>query len=109
MFQCAIFCGQVPDNCRAGWGLAPKGAGYTFGSDVFESFNHRNGIKFIARAHELTLDGYKWMIEERRDLVTIFSVPNYRKLKNTGAVLEIDEHLECSFQVFELPSNQNKS
>ena len=29
-----------PDD-RRGWGISPRGAGYTFGSDISEMFNHR--------------------------------------------------------------------
>ena len=29
-----------PDD-RGGWGISPRGAGYTFGQDISETFNHR--------------------------------------------------------------------
>ena len=32
-----------PDD-RGGWGISPRGAGYTFGQDISETFNHTNGI-----------------------------------------------------------------
>lgn len=44
-----------PDE-RPGWGVSPRGAGYTFGNDVSESFNRRNGLSLIARAHQLVME-----------------------------------------------------
>ena len=39
-----------PDD-RCGWGISPRGAGYSFGQDISEQFNHSNDLKLIARAH----------------------------------------------------------
>lgn len=47
-----------PDE-RAGWGMNPRGAGYTFGQDIAEQFNHTNNLKMIARAHQLMMDVHK--------------------------------------------------
>ncbi|GMQ10383.1 hypothetical protein CsSME_00053403 [Camellia sinensis var. sinensis] len=32
-----------PDN-RCGWGISPRGIGYTFGQDIPAQFNHTNGL-----------------------------------------------------------------
>jgi len=34
-----------------GWGLSPRGAGWTWGPDITEKFIHHNKLKMIARAH----------------------------------------------------------
>ena len=44
-----------PDD-RGGWGISPRGAGYTFGQDISETFNHSNGLTLIARAHQLVME-----------------------------------------------------
>jgi serine/threonine-protein phosphatase 4 catalytic subunit len=44
-----------------GWGLSPRGAGYLFGRDVVEQFNRINNISLITRAHQLVLEGYKYI------------------------------------------------
>jgi hypothetical protein len=44
-----------PDE-RSGWGMNPRGAGYTFGQDIAEQFNHTNNLKMIARAHQLMME-----------------------------------------------------
>lgn len=46
-----------PDN-RCGWGISPRGAGYTFGQDISEQFNHTNGLTLVARAHQLVMEVY---------------------------------------------------
>ena len=57
-----VFCDLLwsdPDE-RSGWGVSPRGAGYTFGQDISEQFNHNNGLMLITRAHQLTMEGYTW-------------------------------------------------
>ena len=44
-----------PDE-RKGWGVSPRGAGYTFGTDISEKFNHRKGLNLVARAHQLVME-----------------------------------------------------
>ena len=50
-----------PDD-RAGWGMNPRGAGYTFGQDIAEQFNHTNNLKMIARAHQLMMEVISFLI-----------------------------------------------
>ncbi|EQC25696.1 serine/threonine-protein phosphatase 2A catalytic subunit alpha isoform [Saprolegnia diclina VS20] len=78
-----------PDD-RCGWGISPRGAGYTFGQDITEQFKRSNGLTFIARAHQLVMEGYQWT--HNRGVVTIFSAPNYcYRCGNQAALMEIDE------------------
>lgn len=63
-----------PEN-KMGWGISPRGAGYIFGQDISKEFNKKNGLNFIARAHQLVMDGYFWVHDKQ--VVTIFSAPNY--------------------------------
>jgi serine/threonine-protein phosphatase 2A catalytic subunit len=34
-----------------GWGISPRGAGYSFGQDISEQFNQNNNLKLVSRAH----------------------------------------------------------
>ena len=81
-----------PDD-RAGWGISPRGAGYTFGLDISEQFNHNNGLMLVARAHQLVMEGYNWCHD--RNVVTVFSAPNYcYRCGNQAAIFVVDEHLK---------------
>lgn len=88
-----------PDE-RRGWGISPRGAGYTFGSDVSEMFNQRNGLTLVSRAHQLAMEGYNW--SHSSQVVTIFSAPNYcYRCGNQAAIMEVDEYLNRSFLQFD--------
>lgn len=64
-----------PEDIVDGWGLSPRGAGFLFGGTVVSSFNHSNNIDYICRAHQLVMEGYKWMFNSQ--IVTVWSAPNY--------------------------------
>merc|ERR1712224_1046441 len=83
-----------------GWEFSQRGAGYSFGQDISEQFNHVNKLKLIARAHQMVMEGYEWCHD--RNVVTIFSEPNYcYRMGNQAAVMHIDEHLTFQFQQFD--------
>jgi len=90
----------------SGWGLSPRGAGYLFGGDIVQQFNSSNKIDLICRAHQLVMEGYKYMFND--SLVTVWSAPNYcYRCGNVAAVLEFDEHLNRNFKIFEAaPQNE---
>ena len=88
-----------PDD-RSGWGISPRGAGYTFGQDITEQFNHVNGLVLVSRAHQLVMEGYNWSHEQ--STVTIFSAPNYcYRCGNMAAIMEVADDLTRTFQKFD--------
>lgn len=88
-----------PDD-RMGWGISPRGAGYTFGQDISEQFNYTNGLRLVSRAHQLVMEGYNWSHEG--NVVTIFSAPNYcYRCGNQAAIMEVDENLQYTFLQFD--------
>jgi len=88
-----------PDD-RIGWGISPRGAGYTYGQDVSEAFNHANGLRFIVRAHQLVSEGYLW--QHGGAVVTVFSAPNYcYRCGNRAAVVDVDERMDARVVQFE--------
>ncbi|KAM3396319.1 serine/threonine-protein phosphatase PP-X isozyme 2 [Capsicum galapagoense] len=89
-----------PEDIVDGWGLSPRGAGFLFGGSVVTSFNHTNSTDYICRAHQLVMEGYKWMFNNQ--IVTVWSAPNYcYRCGNVAAILELDENLTKQFRVFE--------
>ena len=75
-------------------------AGYTFGADISEQFNHANGLSLVARAHQLVMEGHNWCHDQA--VVTVFSAPNYcYRCGNLAAIMEVGEGLGTSFLQFE--------
>ena len=111
--MCDLLWSDPDDRC--GWGISPRGAGYTFGQDISEAFNQNNHLTLVARAHQLVMEGYNW--SQDRNVVTIFSgslqyllasaassntsiAPNYcYRCGNQAAIMEIDEHLKYTLFV----------
>jgi len=92
---------------RHGWGPSFRGAGYLFGQDVSEQFNHTNGLKMIARAHQLVMEGYS--AAHNGNVVTVFSAPNYcYRCGNQAAIAEVDEHLRVNYLQFEQAPSQRE-
>lgn len=56
--MCDLLWSDPDDRC--GWGISPRGAGYTFGQDIASQFNHTNGLSLISRAHQLVMEGFNW-------------------------------------------------
>uniref|UniRef100_F6HPS0 Serine/threonine-protein phosphatase n=1 Tax=Vitis vinifera TaxID=29760 RepID=F6HPS0_VITVI len=96
--MCDLLWSDPDDRC--GWGISPRGAGYTFGQDISEQFNHTNNLKLIARAHQLVMEGFNWGHEQK--VVTIFSAPNYcYRCGNMASILEVDDCKGHTFIQFE--------
>ncbi|CAN1321180.1 Serine/threonine-protein phosphatase PP2A-2 catalytic subunit [Linum perenne] len=96
--MCDLLWSDPDDRC--GWGISPRGAGYTFGQDIAAQFNHTNGLSLISRAHQLVMEGYNWA--QDKNVVTVFSAPNYcYRCGNMAAILEIGENMEQNFLQFD--------
>ena len=87
-----------PDGATIGWGDNDRGVSYTFGADSVTEFLQRHDLDLVCRAHQVVEDGYEFFA--RRQLVTIFSAPNYcGEFDNSGAMMSVDATLMCSFQI----------
>ncbi|KAI3654085.1 hypothetical protein MP228_000804 [Amoeboaphelidium protococcarum] len=96
-----------PDEGVTGWGLSPRGAGYLFGEECVKEFNRVNGIELIARAHQLVMEGYKFMFDD--SLVTVWSAPNYcYRCGNVASVMQLDSELNRQFIVYEAAPQESR-
>ncbi len=61
-------------------------------------FLNRHDLDLICRAHQVVADGYEFFAG--RQLVTIFSAPNYTgDFDNAAGMMEVDVDLMCKFAV----------
>ncbi|CAO2206924.1 unnamed protein product [Urochloa humidicola] len=87
-----------PDRDNEGWGDNDRGVSFTFGADKVAEFLNKHDLDLICRAHQVVEDGYEFFAD--RQLVTIFSAPNYcGEFNNAGALMNVDASLLCSFQI----------
>ncbi|PAN35677.1 hypothetical protein PAHAL_6G226100 [Panicum hallii] len=87
-----------PDRESSGWGDNDRGVSFTFGADKVAEFLNKHDLDLICRAHQVVEDGYEFFAD--RQLVTIFSAPNYcGEFNNAGALMNVDASLLCSFQI----------
>lgn len=67
---------------------------------MVDQFNLLNEVNLIVRAHQLVQEGYIYWFNEQ--LVTLWSAPNYcYRMNNKAAILELDEHNNRRFVIFE--------
>lgn len=87
-----------PDKDVKSWGESERGVSFTFGPDVVTMFLKNHDLDLIARAHQVVEDGYEFFA--KRQLVTVFSAPNYcGEFDNSAAMINVDDTLMCSFQI----------
>nr|GMC47963.1 serine/threonine-protein phosphatase PP1 isozyme 2 [Ipomoea batatas] len=76
-----------PSREVRGWGMNDRGVSYTFGPDKVAEFLMRHDMDLVCRAHQVVEDGYEFFAD--RQLVTIFSAPNYcGEFDNAGNIDE---------------------
>ena len=94
-----------PEKGIRGWGDNERGVSFTFGAEIVDNFLRKHDIDLICRAHQVVEDGYEFFA--KRQLVTIFSAPNYcGEFDNSGALMSVDESLMCSFQILRPVENK---
>ncbi|PMD54598.1 calcineurin-like phosphoesterase [Hyaloscypha bicolor E] len=103
------FCDLVwsdPEDVET-WAVSPRGAGWLFGDKVATEFNHVNGLKLIARAHQLVNEGYKYHFSQK-SVVTVWSAPNYcYRCGNVASIMNVGEDLNPKFSIFSaVPEDQ---
>ena len=111
---------EIPDNgllCDLLWSDPDKeaveydendrGVSVIFGEKVVTDFNKKNDLDLITRAHQVVDDGYEFFAN--RQLITIFSAPNYcGEFDNSAGIMIIDDSLTCSLKVLRPVENLKK-
>ncbi|KAJ3406626.1 serine/threonine protein phosphatase Pzh1 [Chytriomyces hyalinus] len=89
-----------PSASAVDWEDNDRGVSYCFGPNIVTEFVTRHNLDLVARAHMVVEGGYEFFAD--RQLVTIFSAPNYcGEFDNKGAIMAVDENLLCSFEILE--------
>ena len=84
-----------------------RGVSVVFGEKIVQEFNRKNDLDLIIRAHQVVDDGYEFFAQ--RQLITIFSAPNYcGEFDNSAGIMIIDDALTCSLKVLRTVENLKK-
>ena len=87
-----------PDKDVVEYDENDRGVSVIFGEKIVQDFNKKNDLDLIIRAHQVVDDGYEFFAQ--RQLITIFSAPNYcGEFDNSAGIMIIDESLTCSLKV----------
>lgn len=87
----ADMCWSDPDEeNRVCWCNNQRGAGKIFGKRPVEEFCQNNMLKCVIRAHQLQMNGYRYIFDDK--LITVWSAPNYMyRSNNQAAIMSIGE------------------
>ncbi|CAL1533615.1 unnamed protein product, partial [Lymnaea stagnalis] len=102
-----VWADPHPDPNAKGWHFNDmRCASYMFGTDIVEEFLKTNDLQLICRAHDVKQEGYEFF--GKRQLVTVFSAPDYGSQNNCGAIMTVSVDLECSFKILKPVSKKSK-
>ena len=88
-----------PISSNKEWDENERGVSYTFNENALVNFLEKNDLDLLCRAHQVVEEGYEFFGD--RDLVTVFSAPNYcGEFDNSAAIMIVDENLMCSFKIY---------
>ena len=97
-----------PDKEATEYDENDRGVSVIFGEKVVTDFNKKNDLDLIIRAHQVVDDGYEFFAN--RQLITIFSAPNYcGEFDNSAGIMIIDDSLTCSLKVLRPVENPKKT
>ncbi|EAY03908.1 Serine/threonine protein phosphatase PP1-gamma catalytic subunit, putative [Trichomonas vaginalis G3] len=84
------------------WTVNQRGTSVCFGLKQVDEFLKKFNFELIIRAHQAVIDGFEFPFPNSQGIITIFSAPNYcNEYDNNAAILNIDETLYCSLDIFE--------
>jgi serine/threonine-protein phosphatase PP1 catalytic subunit len=94
-----------PDPEQSNWAKSDRGTSFTYGETVVEDFLSKNDFDLICRAHQVVSGGYDFPFAPNQSVLTVFSAPGMYDEHGLvkGAMLKVDNALQCSFSVIEAP------
>ncbi|GAB2299716.1 hypothetical protein Dimus_033771 [Dionaea muscipula] len=96
-----------PGSDMKGWDTNDRGVSFIFGADKVSEFLEKHDLDLVCRAHQVVEEGYQFFAG--RGLVTVFSAPNYcGEFDNAGAMMSVDDNLECSFRILKPAERTSK-
>ena len=96
-----------PDKDALEYDENDRGVSVIFGEKIVQDFYKKNDLDLFIRAHQVVDDGYEFFAQ--RQLITIFSAPNYcGEFDNSAGIMIIDESLTCSLKVLRPVENLKK-
>ena len=96
-----------PDKDVVEYDENDRGVSVIFGEKIVLDFNKKNDLDLVIRAHQVVDDGYEFFAQ--RQLITIFSAPNYcGEFDNSAGIMIIDDSLTCSLKVLRPVENMKK-
>jgi len=94
-----------PDDIPNEWGPNGRGPGLLFGVKAVDRFLHANGIGIISRAHQLVMEGYQYLFDEK--VVTVWSAPNYcYRCGNMASFMMVGKDGNRKFVTFDKAEDQ---
>jgi protein phosphatase len=80
------------DPCEdvEGFKPSPRGRGFLFGSNAFETFLENSELTMMIRSHEDCQNGFTWSFGDDGKLLTVFSTVDYCGKGNDGAVAVVN-------------------
>jgi len=91
-----------------GWKYLSRAHPAMFGQDVFDVFNHKNGLQMLIRGNQIVLEGYSHFFNRKG--ITLCSTPNFRKrVDNLGAFLRVEVDMNHSYHTYSESSESMKS
>jgi serine/threonine-protein phosphatase PP1 catalytic subunit len=94
-----VWADPDPDPSVKEYGESMRGTSSSFGIGPVNRFLEDNDYDLICRGHQVVQDGFEFPFHPEQVVITVFSAANYEESGNKGAMMLINESLQCSFTI----------
>lgn len=79
-----------------------RGSTLMFGKKALENMLKKFNLDLLVRAHQYEVNGFRFPFSPMKNIVTVFSAPNYcGGSNNHGAIMTVNDEMVCKFVLFE--------